>query len=332
MKAPKSLVPFQICLLFLLLQSCRQDVQTFLDSQPLSVEIVDAKHWYDKQKPNNILWETTQYKDITPIWGKAISTGGIIEIPFLEKGLMLMPVTSSLSKNKGRTKLVFKKHPHGYLLFKIDYIPSDNFEGDIKKINLKNFLLNRFEGIIKTQMQDSENENIFTVKNSQYYSNGIYRLRPIGTAVSLSLRDQQCVTTASAVYRYNSQSGELEFQYYTNIQTQCTFVNNGSTSDWNMTNGAPCVPMNSAIECQTQVSSGLGVPSACGSGGADDLYYGNLQITASEFIDMYCKPSIWALFPSNVADLTLDYIKNFSSSNSDLHEAYLLLNCDKFRP
>lgn len=136
-----------IIFIFIILSfSCENDLP-----QPIAIadfENIDVQLAKDWIKQN---YEITAKGNLTTRWDKALNFGNSIEIPYAFNGKVGLPNATPGFERLGRQRLVITPNGTSFLLTQIQFIPSDEFVGDMKRVNSRNFKAEKFDGIITIQ-------------------------------------------------------------------------------------------------------------------------------------------------------------------------------------
>jgi hypothetical protein len=162
--------------MFLTFFACKQDLQLNPETVGLSTEVQAAKVFFEK----NNFPILSDFKGIQPLWEKTKIFGDVVEIPYTKDGKLPIPqISNELNENMGRKKLVLVKKLEGYYeTYLLSYLPSSNFKGDVKNVNVRNLLAEKFDGIISYQRWNERE------LNNWYYAGGELTVKKIARIVS----------------------------------------------------------------------------------------------------------------------------------------------------
>ena len=146
-----------IMLVSLTFFACRQDVQVSpieTSATASSEKINAAKAWFNQNESILSNGKNHDFKNMKPIWEKAIYYDDIIEIPYAVNDKMPFPRVSGQFKQLGKQNLILQIKDNKYEPSIVSYVPFDVFKGTIESINVRNLQSEGFEGTVSTQGWD----------------------------------------------------------------------------------------------------------------------------------------------------------------------------------
>ena len=255
--------------------ACRQDMDlgqayTLEADKPISQEIQVVKDWFEanyKFNPSKIK-EPERFGKMQPIWKDAIMGNGKLEVPILMNDLITIPSMYQGLSAMGKQRLIIIDKGDTRSMVIVNMMPSENFQGKMKEINLSNYWKKGFDGLIA----------VFTVygKSLGAYSfkEGILKkkLKKLGPNVP--------ETCTCDTYTYDCHCGRVndgELQCSTCTQTDCygdcgndDDPCNSSNPPSYCTGGDPCDDFDPPAYCTgNDPCNGPNPPPSC-TGGGDD--------------------------------------------------------------
>jgi len=131
-----------IVILFSILFSCEDNFQEVNTGKTL-FNIKEAQTWFETLSKSQFIEQNLE--KFSPRWDKAVFHKYSVEMPFTVDGKLQMPHSEYGLAHKGRARLVIYNAGKGFSAHIINYSPSMDFRGDIKKINASNYI-KEFEG------------------------------------------------------------------------------------------------------------------------------------------------------------------------------------------
>lgn len=106
-----------------------------------------AKQWFES---NKAMLSTTKYAKIEPRWNRIRDLGNRVELPYyIDSNVHLMTTRENAKPNQiGRSYMMLLKTKESYKIHFIDFIPADDFLGDLRTINSANFKSEKFTGYV----------------------------------------------------------------------------------------------------------------------------------------------------------------------------------------
>lgn len=215
MKKTAFRIVFGLCcfILMSILTFCSKENQ---DTVILNGKVKSAKTWFDinfNEINNSAL---RPYHDLKPIWEKAKILGENLEFPFMiGNGRMLIPRNEAHTLAKGRTRLIMKKIASDFILYIVIFIPSQNYNGDLKDLSGFNFKEKNYTGKMVVQQINSSQAEIFEIEKGRI-------IKVIQSDISLTENGEReklhCDACTELCYYhdtwvYSQQTGETTFEH-----------------------------------------------------------------------------------------------------------------------
>lgn len=256
MKKTKLLLAFFCLLLLFTTYSCQVE-----ELDPTPTAITDN----GTAKKINPLFLTHKFSDrmIKPLWKSAITFENVdaVEVNFSIDKKFYRP----LSENKkvvGRQRilLTFDKEGKVKETF-IEYIPSNNFSGDIKKINSGNFK-NQFEGKVTFRNPNKEVKVARIVSNTKIIQKTtLTKTKPLGNVTTSKTSGEICITNYECTtYSLGFQDPALG-EVFVDAQNECwweTICYNDPYLDTNPETPAEIDPYSCSVNPNTPWCNGGG--------------------------------------------------------------------------
>lgn len=131
--------------------SCRNNLTTAESIEPNEATTPSfretAKQWFES---NKAMLSTTKYAKIEPRWNRIRDLGNRVELPYyIDSNVHLMTTRENAKPNQiGRSYMMLLKTKESYKIHFIDFIPADDFLGDLRTINSANFKSEKFTGYV----------------------------------------------------------------------------------------------------------------------------------------------------------------------------------------
>ena len=186
-----------LALYTLFLPSCQKDVvmpiehtETYVGKNTnADFKIKSAQAWFN----NNLsTFNTVKLDTIQPMWDKALVYENRIEMPYLINGKSnRKSLDGQIERllSKERLVMIKKGNTNDYFIFVINYFPSKESNIDINKIDISNFMTERFDGKIMISTLNKKITDMILFKEGKIIEN----VSALDNRNNIQLRDKRCI-------------------------------------------------------------------------------------------------------------------------------------------
>jgi hypothetical protein len=263
----------------LILTSCKNESSVVPSASDLPLpqtllpdELTSIQEYFDVNKDVTYLDNSNTKQNFEPRWDKVAVNNDRVEFDILESGKIPMTKLSKTGLNMGRLKYVYLRNAPNYTKrgLIVNFTPSEDFEGDIIKVNTRNYRELKFDGLITFFELNGEVADAYKAVNGLVTHKLEFKkkndLNPrCGTIYVVDRHSYTMVSSSSG----------------------CTITDNGITASF--TYGVPCIGY---IDVTAGNNPGGGGGYGNSSGVSSDNIYGSFL--ASPLIRSMCAKSIAA--------------------------------------